>query len=298
MGYNEDPTLDRRSVLQTIGAGAGLATVPFVGAADRNGEDKFKKTLEQARKIRENAGYRAYVNYLSAKGINTTSTTNRYPFTHGDASAGEGPSTEKIDDVDTKGIDITMSLSWPDYYDPRYSVELFWRYYFKRGTPTESTGEDPKDAIGFSWGDPCWELSSYDYDATSFSSDYVSFEDSAASAGGFGFNVDDLEIARNTTADDCSGYECETYSDYYYGGVYLERTKEENDGCNTNNDTKILGVYDHTWNGSYSSFGISGGFPASISISYQTNSYVDSESTTTEDDGSSGLVVSLDKDSS
>jgi len=297
MGDEKSPTLDRRSVLQAISAGTGIAMVPGVGAVGKREEDKFKKTLEQARKIRKKAGFRAYTEYLQAKGIRTISTSNRYSLGPDNKPSNDGVSSQKIDNIDTTGIDITMSLSWPTYYDPRYAVDLTWRYYFKRGTPTESTGEDPKDTIGFSWQDPCWEVSSYDYDETSYSSNFVEFEDSAVSAGGFGFEVDDKEIASETDGD-CDWYQCETYSDYFWGGVYLERTKEDNDGCNTDNDTAIYGIYDHTWNGSYSSFGISGGYPGSLSISYKTNTYVDSESTTTEDDGSSGLVVSLDKDSS
>lgn len=277
---------------------SGIATT---GSAQRSSFEKFEKNIRQARKVRENSGdsFHVYEKFLEAKNIKTVKTVQRYSFKEDGGGATDQGSftTQKIDDIDTKGIDIVMSLSWPTYYNPNYYTELYWRYYFKRGTNPESTGERPLDAIGFSWLDSCWEPQSYSLDDTSASSQYVNFEDSAFGANTFGFDVDDYEIAGNTTGSCGGSYTCETYSDYYWGGVYLSSEKGSS-GCDLNSDTKILGVYDHTWNGSYSSFGVSAGWPNSIGITYTTNTYVDSESTTTEDNGSDALLVSLDKDHS
>lgn len=200
----------------------------------------------------------------------------------------DGVSTEKLSDVDGTSIDISMYMVSPTINNPYYYAELEWRYHIERGQYYSSEPSSPLDSIGFAWLDSCWETATYNLDTSSASSDYVTTEDSAFGAGTFGFSVDDKAIGQeyNCIAP-CSGY-----TDYYWGGVYL--SSENHPDCYNDSDTKVLGVYDHTWSGTHSSFGISASFPASIGISYTTESYVDNESTTTEDDGDTALVVTQD----
>lgn len=278
--------VNRRNVLKSIGAIGAASSVPLVGSARSSNFEDFKAVVERAIEIRDRAGFRAYEKFLRAKGLGVRKVRGSYPT--GSKSGSGGVSTEKIDNVDTEGIDITMSLVY-DRYQPSYYTELYFRYLLRIGYSPQSLTEAPKDSIGFSWFDACWEPYSYNLDETSYSSEHVQFEDDAFGASTFGFQVDDRSIGADTS---CT-YPCETYSDYYFDGVYLTSEKDTNGECDTTSDTKILGVYDHTWEGTYSSFSVSAAWPASIGISYTTDTYVEHERTTTEDDGETGLVVTL-----
>ncbi|WP_408958383.1 hypothetical protein [Natrinema sp. 74] len=284
----------RRNVLKAIGTGTALTGLSTVGSARTSEIEKFKERIQTATKIRRESGVATYKKYLKENGIKTTSSKGRYPFRNTkESNVTDGISTQNIDNIDTSGIDIVMSLSSPSINVPAYYVELYWRYYLKQGTSSDSYGEDPLDTIGFAWKDTCWERAWSGLSETSTSSEYVDYDDDAAGFGSFGFTVNDLDISRNTGYGDngsCAGYSCETYSDYYWGGVYLNARNHPD--CYDDSDTRVLGIYDHTWSGTYSKFGVTASFPKSIGITYTTSSYVDSESTTTEDDGSSSLVVS------
>ena len=283
----------RRNVLKALAVASG--TTAYAGVSQADKKDKFRKDIQQAHSIRENGGFEAYTNYLEAKGIETRAVSKEYMLMpeQEDSKQDGDISTQAIDDPQGKGIDITMSLSYPSYSDSRYYVELSWQYLLRMGYSPESTTEDPKDAIGFSWNSYCWDHDSHNLSETSISSEHVEFEEEAFGSQTFGFRVDDRAIGGETTCN----YPCETYSDTHYGGVFLDNRRSENSNCDTISDTEIYGIYDHTYSGRYSEFGISASAPASIGITYKTDTYVDSTPTTTEEDDD-GLVVSEGKSSS
>lgn len=127
----------------------------------------------------------------------------------------------------------------------------------------------------------------------------MEFTEEPYGPGSFGFEINDQEILmdwwQNTlrSGDEECGYG--EYSDYQWYGIYIEETGDPD--CNSENDTEIYGFYDHTWEGTYSSWGISGGIGtgAMISVSYTEQETVRDKITVTEDDGETPLVVSRDE---
>lgn len=214
---------NRRDLLKGLGSATVFAGISTVGSAKPSDFQSFKQTMERAAEIRDKEGIKEYNKFLDSKNIKSVTTQGIYPFGNGETENKDGVSLQKIDDIQTDGIDIAMALSTPGINRPYSFVELYWRYLFKRG-PEMSTGESPLDSIGISWKDECWQTISYDWDNTSRSSQHVDYEEDAIGSATFGFTVDDKEIASENTCPN-PGHQCETYSDYYYGGVYIEAEK-------------------------------------------------------------------------
>lgn len=71
-GMRNSILTDRRQFMSAVTkvGGTALAASSVQGVAAKPQQNKKKKIIQQARKIRSNAGPKAYHNFLEAKGIN------------------------------------------------------------------------------------------------------------------------------------------------------------------------------------------------------------------------------------
>ncbi|WP_135825415.1 twin-arginine translocation signal domain-containing protein [Halorussus ruber] len=322
----------RRDVLKTIGAGVGVAGIGTSLTAARHEPSQFKKDVRRAIEIRREAdekaakvaenirqsgkpnakerarNYRvrkpkqAWETYLRSKGYGVVQQTQRYAFDDKDNS--DGPSAQKVDSVDTMGIDATLSMTTDGY---EYCASLAFQLYFSINYEYDSGlvgncyntsyGEDPLDTCGMGWKGECWKYNTDNLAEMSESSDNVTYEDSAYSLSGFGWEVDDAQIFQDWKNDgnDCSSSRSdeEGYSALEDANLFLY--EEDDPNCNGNDDTYILGVYDHTWKGTYNNFSVGVSYPYAVSVSYSQTSSLKHESTKTEKDGETALQVSRDE---
>lgn len=302
--------VDRRDLLKTIASSASLAGIGTATASRTDRSESFREAIDRSLSFRRKVDdalsngratrkapgesemdfvTRRWSEYLEKEGYRTGHVRWRQSLDPDEGDVG----TERINDVKTSGVDATLSLA--DSGGGDYYAELSFKLYFNfdSNCTNASFGEDPKDSIGFGWQDSCWN-NKYDYTQedgyllNSKSSSRVSFEENACTTTEWGFNVDDEGIF-NDSGIECYG-DMEGYSSLHYGGTYLTSTSSNGD-CSDTQDTTINAFYDHTYEGSYSSFSISGGYPYTIGVSYTTQSYVDHIKTTSESDGTTPLSL-------
>lgn len=206
-----------------------------------------------------------------------------------------------VNNVDTSGVDITISLVTEDYSE--YYVDIAFKLYFDVDPSghtcyNESSGEPPLDTGGIGWKNACWAYAYEDLGVTTGTSEYVSYTDDTYSLDSMGFEIDDdamfTDWYEDNTDCDMTATGGSGYSGQEYYGVYLDTTSGD-DNCNGDDDTYILGSYSHTYEGTYGSFSVGVSYPLGISISYGQTSNLIEETTTTEDDGSTPLRISKDE---
>jgi len=227
----------------------------------------------------------------------------RYEFSEkASADGGLTTSPNQVNNVDTTGVDATMSILTDDY--DKYYIGMMFQLYFRYSTTghtcyQESYGEDPKDGVGLGWNAQAWNYDSQYLSQRSSTSTHVSYSDDTSSQSWFGFDVDDDEMWNDwqNQADCRSSFNnnfASGYSDPEHAGVYLV---EDNVNNYSNDDTWVGGAYDHTWSGTRGDVAVSvGGFPASpgVGIVYDQETNLQNEATTTESDNDRELSVYRD----
>lgn len=322
----------RRNVIKALGAGCTLATLGTAAQATAGISDQDLRILidqayeaseeaeeeaakeaqeirnsddpdaeERARKHRITEVDNAWEEFLEEHEVAYETVRQQYEFTKEEDG---GIGTQSVSDVSTTGLNATIGLSTFDYTTYYASVDFELNFSYRttgHSCYREQYGEDPLDGGGLRWNSDAWNYDGDTFSERSVTSSNVDYSEDFNSQEAFGFDIDDAgmfsewadEADCNTSLDNnfASGY-----SSREYYGVYL---KEDDDYDDYNDDdTWIMGAYDHTWSGKRGTIQIGAGVGAtgpSISIGYASTQTLEHEPTTTEDDGDTPLEIYKDE---
>ncbi|MDQ2049042.1 hypothetical protein RBH26_00940 [Natronolimnohabitans sp. A-GB9] len=152
--------MERRKILQAIGVSSALsASIGTASAKDSDGDD-FKQDMRHALKIGHSRGKEAREKFFEENGYSYTSKTIEKSISLGsdDSQTEDEVSTEAINDPKDGGIRVTIGAT--EGRDPPESADLFaWVSVDYKFSATcagqefigDSSGEDPKDALGIAW---------------------------------------------------------------------------------------------------------------------------------------------------
>lgn len=234
--------------------------------AERIRQLEGRDANEQIKKARRYAGQAAWERYLRAHDMKVATNRSTYQFD----MEPDGPSTQAISPIDHKGVDATMSITYNNYTSYYYAEISFQLYMEGPDYDTEieyDYGEAPMDTVGLGWKDICWERHFASLqDGTSTSSN-VTLNTDSYTTNGLGAEVDDAQMWEEWKNQHTISQAA--YTDTEFFGIYMDSEKGSNNECDVDSDTKVLGIYDHTWSGTFSGFDVSVGLPLSISIKYE-----------------------------
>ncbi|USZ69418.1 hypothetical protein NGM10_06700 [Halorussus salilacus] len=291
MSEKQNRGVSRRDALKkTSIAFAGSLTLPSVVRGEKGRSlDDMHRDLMQSRRIQNNAGLEARINYLEARGIGAGYNRLLAKF----PNEGNGPSTADSPDnycVEPDKCDGDIDLTLWFFYDQdmeAYYAELSMRYryyYYQSYTAYDYWGPRyPDDGAGIMWEKDHWEvMNADDIPSSTEGDDHVEWDNGSWNQEGLGYRVNSADIARNTgQTNDRDKH----WSDYEYAGVYLNQAEDYEDG------DSIHAAYEYTWSSGELS-GVSVSYPWGISVS--ASSTTKSEDLQTELDGSSLMVDTSD----
>lgn len=290
---SEKPTdgVSRRDALKkTSIAFAGSLAVPSIVRGEQGRSlDDMHRHLMHSRRIQNNAGLEARINYLEAHGIGAgyDRLLAKLP------TEGDGPSTADSPDnycVEPDKCDGDIDLTLWFFYDQdveAYYAELAMRYkyyWYQSYNYIDYWGpRAPEDGAGIMWERDHWEvLNADDIPSSTEGDEHVEWDNGSWNQEGLGFRVSSEGIATK------NGYTSSTeerWSEYEYGGVYLNQAENYQDG------DSIHAAYEYTWSSGELS-GVSVSYPWGISVS--ASSTTKSEDLQTELDGTSLMVDTSD----
>lgn len=283
--------ISRRDALKKTGiAFAGSLAVPSVVRGEQGHTlNDMHRHLMQSRRIQNNAGLEARINYLEAHGIGAGYDRLLGPF----PNEADGPSTADGPDnycVEPDKCDGDIDLTLWFFYDQdveSYYAELSMRYgyyYYQSGYAYDYWGPRyPDDGAGIMWEKDHWEvLNPSNIPESTEGDDHVEWDNGSWNQEGLGFRVNSADIARSTGQTNNLD---KHWSDYEYGGVYLNKAEDYQDG------DAVHAAYEYTWS-SGELGGVSVSFPWGISVS--ASSTTKSEDLQTDLDGNSLMVDTSD----
>lgn len=329
------PQLSRRNVIKALGAGCTLATLGTAAQATAGTSDQDIRTLvdqayEKAEEVEEKAAKeaqeirdsddpnaeerarehritevnKAWENFFKEREVACATTRQQYEFTKEEENT-EEISPNSVSDISTTGLDATIGLVTHDYIN--YYASINFELYFSYRTTghscyREEYGEDPLDGGGLRWDSDAWNYDGDTFSERSNTSSNVDYSDDFNSQEAFGFDIDDAGMFSDWADDaDCNSSLDNNftagYSSREYYGVYL--TEDDDTDEYNDDDTWIMGAYDHTWSGTRGTIQVGAGVGAtgpSISIGYGSTQTLEHEPTTTEDDGNTPLEIYKDED--
>lgn len=238
--------------------------------------------------------------YLEEEDVGTASTEKRNVLSFGpDDRGGDGPSTQKIEDIRGDGIRCRMNM----FEDGnKYYAEMSFDMKLIFGDPDcdwlpiepdcdnvnghESGGEAPKDVAGMAWKDDWWNMTSDDTRVATETSEFVEVYPPTTGGDGASFKIDDAGITDEVW---------DGRTPTYHMGVYLTPT---NDTIYSPVSRQVYGAYSHTWSNALFGINLSSvsvgwsatGPTVGATIGLSGNNFA-SKSTTTRPDGYTNLAV-------
>lgn len=247
------------------GVGATVLSSPLVGSAAADEPDAMAMR-ERANRIRRKAGQRAWKKFLRSQGFALTSTKVGMKLNEG------GVGTHGFDNVDGSSSDCDICLDFSLYvgYSGVYSIDMFWQFDSEKWVG--GGGYAPVDALGLYFDPQQWNYESNSLSDTTYTSGdgIVTVEDDSINDG-LPFVVDDV------AADDGT---------YYWAGLNIVPV-----GNYTSSERYVYGEYVHTWNVTETNYSVGASYPAGVSISFDTTETVKKESTGTEGDGDTMMIL-------
>jgi hypothetical protein len=218
MPSEDPPSVDRRSVLRTIGAGAALSTTTTLGGVLSPDDRQFRHDIERARRLRaDRDSYEAFIRYLRDQGYAVSRASARPQ-----ALTTESAPTETMRLSES---DLRAELSMTAYHtqcDPDPN-KIYIEYWFEWDVDS-GHGEPEEDWFSYSWDQ---DEMTYIED-THQSSNNVTFQKRSDNLNGIAFSFDDTSLDSGSLA-------------HGYGGCYAEPDSE------LNQDTSVGGKYAHTY---------------------------------------------------
>lgn len=264
-------SISRRSALSAAG-GTLLATLPGAAFAKKRKSDKdqYIETLEQANKIRENAGREAMEKYLRTRNVGMASTkgamkTQKGMSTQNEFNCVKGDLQCENDDGD---INLVFTL-FTNSQNTIYTIDIEWTY----DDETFENGESPVDFTGHYFSSEHWNIYGDSASTSTYSSGYVNPNTSSRSLSGLGFEVDDEGASQDGSTS-------------YYSGLHIEPV-----GDYTAKERQVNGEYTHTWGETTYIDSFSIGFPSGASVTFKQDTNVNRVETTTEGDGDTWMEL-------